>query len=98
MRFGQVSDWEGRPRVSNSAPVSKFVAVGEGTRNVTPAFDSVFTTSPPHYKYQSDPVHGDSCRRFATLDLEMLRDLGMNSEAKTNRRSATAHRVVGRLC
>ena len=28
--------------------------------------------SPLHYNYQSDPVHGDSCRRFATLDLEMF--------------------------
>ena len=41
------------------------------------------------------PNHEGSCRRFATLDLEILRALGMNSEARTNRRSATAHRDCG---
>ena len=51
----QGSDWEGRPRVPNLTSVSNLVAVGEGTRNVTPAFDSVFTTKPASLKLPVRP-------------------------------------------
>ena len=61
------ADWEGRPRVPNLTPVSNYVAVGEGARNVTHAFN--FQRTAPSARFTITTSQTQSIQNRLTSNL-----------------------------